>query len=231
MDKQAIHRVSVDSSMIKSIGHSFPRRMLEIEFKERKVYDIENSKLREKAIIVEEEKAVEVELKEGNLLTNVFNRILRSCLYTIQKYDDSVIPCLPVSEIMLETTKEKVLEYERHMYNHDFHRITYVLDDYIRFLNKQYANNSKRAEEDAEFRAQLLSDCFYGIKAALLLLHPIAPTGCEMAREYLGLSKNVFSWEYVFAGVEEVLEDALAKTKFLEPRVDFFKKHESQFEK
>ena len=52
-----------------------------------------------------------------------------------------------------------------------------------------------------------------------------------MAREYLGLSKNVFSWEYVFAGVEEVLEDASAKTKFLEPRVDFFKKHESQFEK
>ena len=177
-----------------------------------------------------EREGVDPVLKEGNLLTNVFNRILRSCLYTIQKYDDSIIPCLPVSEIMLETTKEKVLEYERHMYNHDFHRITYVLDDYIRFLNKQFANNSKKMEEDAELRAQLLSDCFYGIKAAMLLLHPIAPTGCEMAREYLGFSKNVFSWDYVFAGVEEVLEDASAKTKFLEPRVDFFKKHESQFE-
>ena len=178
-----------------------------------------------------EREGVDPVLKEGNLLTNVFNRILRSCLYTIQKYDDSVIPCGTVSETMLQTTKEAVLEYERHMYNHDFHRITYVLDDYIRFLNKQFANNSKYMEEDAVLRAQVLTDCFYGIKTALLLLHPIAPTGCEMAREYLGLSEKVFSWDYVFAGMEEVLVDASAKTKFLEPRVDFFKKHESQFEK
>ena len=38
MQKQAIHRSNVDSSMIKSVGHSFPRRMLEIEFKDGSVY-------------------------------------------------------------------------------------------------------------------------------------------------------------------------------------------------
>lgn len=38
MEKQALKRIQVDSSMIKSVGHSFPRRMLEIEFKDGSVY-------------------------------------------------------------------------------------------------------------------------------------------------------------------------------------------------
>lgn len=38
MEKQAFRRVPVESSMIKSVGHSFPRRMLEIEFKDGSVY-------------------------------------------------------------------------------------------------------------------------------------------------------------------------------------------------
>ena len=104
-------------------------------------------------------------------------------------------------------------------------------DDYIRLLNKHYANNSKKAEEDKEFQKQLLSDCFYGIKTALLLVHPIAPTGCEMVRDYIGFSEQVFSWDHAFDSVESVLKHPEAPTKFLEPRVDFFKKPESQYHK
>lgn len=169
-------------------------------------------------------------LKEGNLLTNVFNRIVRSCLYTVQKYNDSVIPLGEVDEKIKKASEEAVLEYERHMYNHDFHRITYVLDDYIRLLNKHYANNIKKAEEEdgAALRTQLLTDCFYGIKTALLLLHPIAPAGCETVREYVGLSEKVYDWSYAFADMKEVLEAPGTATKFLPPRFDFFLRHESQ---
>lgn len=169
-------------------------------------------------------------LKEGNLLTNVFNRIVRSCLYTVQKYNDSVIPLGAVDEKILEASKEALLEYERHMYNHDFHRITYVLDDYIRLLNKHYANNIKSAEAEGgeALRTQLLTDCFYGIKTALLLLHPIAPTGCDLVKEYVGFSDKVYNWEYAFAEMKDVLENSDATTKFLPPRFDFFVRHESQ---
>lgn len=169
-------------------------------------------------------------LKEGNLLTNVFNRIVRSCLYTVQQYNDSVIPLGTVDEKIVEASREAICEYERHMYNHDFHRITYVLDDYIRLLNKHFANNIKSAEAEGgeAVRTQLLTDCFYGIKTALLLLHPIAPTGCDVVREYVGLTGKVYDWNYAFADMKDVLESADAKTKFLPPRFDFFVRHESQ---
>lgn len=169
-------------------------------------------------------------LKEGNLLTNVFNRIVRSCLYTVQQYNDSVIPSGTVDEAILEASRTAVCEYERHMYNYDFHRITYVLDDYIRLLNKHFANNMKDAgaEVGEELRTKLLTDCFYGIKTALLLLHPIAPAGCDLVREYVGLSEKVYDWKYAFADMKDVLENPEAKTKFLPPRFDFFVRHESQ---
>ena len=53
--------------------------------------------------------------------------------------------------------EKAVLEYERHMYNHDFHRISYVLDDFIRLVNKHWVNNVKVADAtgDVEFRKQL----------------------------------------------------------------------------
>ena len=171
-------------------------------------------------------------LKEGNLLTNVFNRLIRSCLYSIQKYNDSIVTTGKVSEEIKQQSDDAILEYERHMYNNDIHRIAYVLDSYVRIINKHWANNIRVADanDDEALRNQILIDCFHGIKTALLLLHPIAPTGCEKAREYIGFSEKLWSWDYAFSSVEELLIDKDAKTIFLEPREDFFRKHDSQFE-
>lgn len=170
-------------------------------------------------------------LKEGNLLTNVFNRLVRSCFYTAQAHFDGKLPEGAVSEDVLEESKKQVLEFERHMYNQDFHRLTYVLDDYIRFMNKHWVNNMKEAEknDDQKLRRQILLDCFYGVRIAATLLHPIAPSGCEMVREYLGVSDELWNWEHIFEPLSFFCgsEHAL---KFLEPRVDFFAKHPSQFE-
>lgn len=59
--------------------------------------------------------------------------------------------------------EKAVLEYERHMYNHDFHRVSYALDDFIRSINKHWVNNVEAADAtgDAAFRKQLIIDCFY----------------------------------------------------------------------
>ncbi len=171
-------------------------------------------------------------LKEGNLLTNVFNRLARSCFYTTQTYFDGVLPRGEVSEKVKEESKTRILEFERHMYNHDFHRLTYVLDDYIRFMNKLWAANIKEADknDDNELRKQTLVDSFYGVKVAMTLLHSIAPKGCEMLAEYLGVDEKVWNWEYIFEDLYFFCDENHS-LKFLEPRVDFFEKHPSQFER
>jgi len=229
MEKKASSSSEIKPPMAKDLLAYYTQEQLRMHFLSLGLSNKSSSFKPQVYLPENEREGVDPVLKEGNLLTNVFNRIVRSCLYSVQKEEGSKVPCLPVSENIIEASRAAILEYEQHMYRHDFHRITYVLDDYIRLLNKLYANNSKKAEEDAEFRAQLLSDCFYGIKTALLLIHPIAPTSCEMVREYIGFSKDVYNWEHAFDEVKDVLVDAEAPTKFLEPRVDFFKKHESQF--
>lgn len=94
----------------------------------------------------EERQGPDTVLKDGNLLTNVFNRLVRSCFYTAQKYFDTKIPEGEVGEEILNLSKDAILNYEMHMYNHDFHRIVYVLDSYIRKLNKYWVNQMKKKQ-------------------------------------------------------------------------------------
>ena len=112
-----------------------------------------------------------------------------------------------------------------------FHRISYVLDDFIRGVNKHWVNNVKIADaaDNAEFRKQLVIDCFYACKVMAILIHPIAPEGCEMFREYLNLGEELWDWSNIFEPVSFYIADVEShKLKYLEPRVDFFKKHDCQ---
>lgn len=220
-------------------------------------------------VYMEKEKQVGVDtvLKEGNLLTNVFNRLIRSCFYTAQTYFDSILPKGDVSEEILNASKEAILTYERHMYRYEFHSITYVLDSYLRNMNKYWAAQIRIAEttNNQEIRAQVLIDCLHVVRTATTLLHPIAPKGCEMIQEYLNVGKEIFRWDHIFLTLNELVNqnELLKKTaaknikeivrkdnkeisrkddnkdkevikkihrlRFLEPRIDFFKKHKSQF--
>ncbi len=179
----------------------------------------------------EERQGADPVLKDGNLLTNVFNRIIRSCFYTSQKYYDSMIPEGEISEKILAESKETILEYEQTMFDHQFHKIIYILDSYIRNMNKYWVNNMRTAEttDNDELRKQILIDSLHAVRTAMLLIHPIAPTGCSMLQEYLGVDERIFSWDYCFETLNYFFEDKKEhKLKFLEPRVDFFEKHESQ---
>ncbi len=170
-------------------------------------------------------------LKEGNLLSNVFNRAVRSCFYTVQKYYDSVIPVMDISAEVLESSTNVILEYERLMSQYQFHVVMNLMDDYIRSINKYWSRFMREADDnnDSNLRSRVLADSFHMVRTAAVLMHPIAPEGTEMIRDYLGLGEECWSWERIFDTVYDFMDDPYKhKLKFLEPKTDFFTKHQSQ---
>ena len=85
-------------------------------------------------------------------------------------------------------------------------------------------------EENTELRTQILVDCLYGVKVITTLLHPIAPTGCDMVKEYLGVDERIYDWNHIFDDLADWINPDEHVFQFLEPKVDFFKKAECQFE-
>ncbi len=163
--------------------------------------------------------------REGKMLSGVFNRVARSCFYTIQKYGESKLPMGKVSNEVLRYAKETILKYERMMYKFEFHSIMSLMDTYIRDANKFWAKNIKEAESDDEARSQVITDTLHMVRTAMSLMHPIAPEGTELLREYLNLDEDIWSWDHIFETLTEFCE-AKGETehpiKFLEPRFDFF---------
>jgi len=174
----------------------------------------------------------DVVLKDGNVLTNVYNRILRSLFYTSQKYFDSMVPRLPVQEEIKDIIAKAVYDYEHNMARQEFHLVIYTVDDLIRNVSKYWSKQIKLADDkdDNNLRAEVLSDMFYASKVILTLLHPITPTSAEFVREYLSLNTSLWSWEYIFDDITVHMDDATShKLMFIEPKFDFYKKDESQF--
>ena len=170
-------------------------------------------------------------VKDGFLLSNVFNRIIRTCFYTTQKYYDGVMPVGEPDEQVLSDAKKAVLDYERFMYRFEFHQATYVLDSYIRKASKYMAKNLGDADknDDGALRRNTLINVFHMIRTAAVLLHPMAPKGTEMILEYLQLDESFWSWDRIFDTPAQFTGGEDHKLKFLEPRVDFFTRHPSQF--
>ena len=167
-------------------------------------------------------------VKDGLLLSNVYNRMVRTAFYTTQKHFDGVMPSNTPSEQVLADGKKAVLDYERHMSKFAFHQCTYVLDSYIRNGSKLMAKTI-REDTPAEELSQALADLFYMIKTAAVLLHPMAPFGTEKVREYLQVGEEMWSWEHIFEPLTYFVGEN-HKLKFLPPRTDFFTRHESQFD-
>lgn len=172
-----------------------------------------------------DEKDADPVMKEGKLLSNVFNRVARSCFYTAQKYFEGNMPLGKVNDEVLRGAKEVVLKYERAMYKFEFHKVMSLMDEYIRSANKYWAKNIGEADKAGsnDMRRQVLIDTFHMVRTAVSLMHPIAPKGCEMLREYLGFGENFWSWDKIFDTFSDMCEgETEHKIKFLEPRVDFF---------
>lgn len=167
-------------------------------------------------------------LKDGNLLTNVFNRILRSCFYTSQKYFGAKIPRLEPSDEIKKLAEKAALEYERCMAMKEFHLVIYAIDDFIRKVSKHWAKHSAGVDDAAGY-AQVLADCFYASKVAALLLHPITPDSAENIRAKMRLNEKLWSWDYVFEPIEVCMDDADEhRIEEIPPKYDFYKKHKTQ---
>jgi len=164
-------------------------------------------------------------LNEGNLVTNVFNRLVRSCFYTLQKYNDGVYPSIAVSATVKEKSDETILAYERMMAEYSFGKVFELLNLYLRDANRDWSARSKNANPDEMNR--LLADTFHVVRVAAALFHPIVPEGCEMIRGYLGADARIWDWAHIFEPLEFFIAPG-QKFRFLEPRVDFFSKHPAQ---
>lgn len=168
-------------------------------------------------------------VKDGLLLSNVYNRMIRTAFYTTQNELGGILPDKAPEENFLADAKKAVLEYERHMSKFAFHQCTYVLDSYIRNGSKYMARTLTGEYPDREALEQALANLFYIIRIAGILLHPMAPFGTEKLREYLKVDERIWSWDTIFEPLNYFTGEK-HELKFLPPRTDFFTRHESQFE-
>lgn len=179
-------------------------------------------------------------LKEGALLTNVFNRLARSCLYEAAKNFDGYMPVGPISTEVLKGTQKAMIAYDNLMHKVEFHSVMQLADEFIRWAQKYWADGIKEVtagENDDEIspeHEQLLCDCFYMLRVAILLMHPICPKGCELICDYMDFdADDVFSWNFDFESNEELcsaleLDEGRHQVRPLPPRFDFFPKHHTQ---
>lgn len=184
-------------------------------------------------------------LKEGALLTNVFNRLARSCFYEAQKNFGDYMPAEAVTQDVVERSKDALLEYERLMHKVELHSVMQLADEFIRYANKYWADSIKRVSDaegepseeyiPSDDRRQVLCDSFYLLRICTLMMHPIVPRGTELICEYLDFDPaEFFNWNYDFDSNAELCEAFETegeghKVHELPPRFDFFRKHESQY--
>ena len=165
-------------------------------------------------------------LKEGNLLCNAFNKAVRSCFYTAQKFYDCQIPANEISDDVIEICNDTILKFERDMQSHEFHKTTMLLTNFIREMNKRWSASNPFYDSCEEgLRKQTLVDVFHMVLVATKLLHPIAPKGTELIEEYLNLDKPLWDWDMIFSPVQEYISDLQThKFKEVPPKFDFFEK-------
>lgn len=200
-------------------------------------------------------RAADPVLKEGALLTNVYNRFARSCFYACQKHFDRYMPLGKPEVSIYERMMSYMDRYECLMHKVELHSVMTLMDELIRFANKYWSEKSKEIEASAaskaqdtrispalieeeaqQARKQLLVDCFYMLRIITLLMHPIAPVGTEKIVDYLSFDfDEFFSWNYDFESMEELCHAAELESGHiiceLPARTDFFERHPSQFAK
>ena len=175
-------------------------------------------------------------LKESKLLQNVFNRLARSVLYEAKRNYDCRIPLDVPQQAVMQHVGEVLTRYDETMKRTELHTIMSIMDEFIRYANKVWADGISAAESasDEAMRRQVLADASYLLWVCTLLMHPIVPSGCETICSYLGFdAAEFFSWDHDFASLAELVSEEERATGMhevveLPPRFDFFRAHPSQ---
>ena len=183
-------------------------------------------------------------LKEGALLTNIFNRIARSCFYTAQKWTDGKAPLGGPGEEVSQACEAAVLEFEQHMHRFEIWAAMAQMDEFLRGINKWWSSASRavlNGDNPEQDIVSVLRDAFHYLRIACVLMHPIVPHGTELIYEYLDIADHgskeghagFFSWTHIFEPIDSWAEDAERQSGWftlqeVPPRFDFFEKHPSQ---
>lgn len=191
-----------------------------------------------------DKRVIDPVLKEGAMLTGVFNRLARSAFYGVAVKEGDESPyrtgCIPAgapsAEVSAET-EQAILAFEQAMHTFELHHALGVCDEFLRAANKRWSDASKAAKnaEDDKLMTQALVDAFHELRAATVLMHGIVPSGCEKICEHFAIAPEVFfSWEHIFETCDELVAELGEQAgthaiKVLPPRFDFFEKHPSQY--
>lgn len=191
----------------------------------------------------DDKRVIDPVLKEGTLLTGVFNRLARSCFYGVaeREGDESRVRtgCIPAGSASAEAAdaiEQAVLGFEDAMHRFEFHRALGVCDAFLRAANKRWSDTSKAAkatgaEDPARgdgLMKQALIDAFAELRVATVLMHGVVPRGCELICEYFDIAPEAFfSWDHVLETTDEFVralgeEPGSHRVKVLPPRFDFF---------
>ncbi len=193
-----------------------------------------NKKTGEEVLVKDDPRVADPALKESAFLTNIFNRLARSCLYGAANVCDGHLPTMPADADVIEACTQATLDFERAAHGFDAHGALAIAEEFCRAANKRWGDESKAAKGDDAAYEHALANAFAALRTTCLLMHPAAPMGCELIAKHLAFDPELFfSWEHAFETPAE-LAAAEGKTPAehelvaLPPRFDFFEKHPSQ---
>ncbi len=191
----------------------------------------------------DDKRVIDPVLKEGTLLTGVFNRLARSCFYGVARKDGDASPwrtgCIPAGDpdpAVIEDAERAIVSFEQAMHRFELHRALSVCDAYLRAANKRWSDASKQARaaasDDAAADSALMHDAlvnaFHELRVATVLMHGIVPGGCERICESFRIDpETFFSWDHIFETSDELVrslgeEAGTHQVESLPPRFDFF---------
>lgn len=193
-----------------------------------------DKKTGEEILVKDDPRVVDPALKESAFLTNIFNRLARSCFYGAANNCDGHLPEIAPEQEVVDAANEATLAFERACAVFDAHTALSVAEEYCRAANKRWGDESKVAKDSHDAYVQALANAFRALRTVTLLMHPATPFGCAKICEHLNFKPELFfSWDHAFDGVTELAE-AQGETPethelvALPPRYDFFEKKSGQ---
>lgn len=160
----------------------------------------------------------------ANLLTNIFNRLIRSVFYSLYQYFDGKLPNVKPADAVVEECNKTANSYVEKMLNFNMNEVIVLLDEFFRKANQNWSQKSK--SDDLNEKAQLIADTIHIIKTGLTLVHPIAPESAEKTAEYMNVGDKLWNYDNIETTIDKLCETGTFKQ--IPPQFDFFKKHESQ---
>ena len=89
------------------------------------------------------------------MLTNIFNRLVRSVIYSCQTMFNNKIPTNKPDIKIVEKCKTIVEEYQNKVQNFKFNEVIILLDEFFRAANQDWSVRSKISDENE--RKQLIA--------------------------------------------------------------------------